>query len=130
MRIVLDTGVFYHPEALRRAARAETELVVPAVVFMERARQLRRDGRDVRAFAVRLIEDGYLVEPFRPSHALRYAVPLDDDRLWRKHLRDAMIAGHVGPGDELWTTNPRDFEAIGVPKAQVRRVPAPASPSG
>lgn len=127
MRIVLDTGVFYHPDALRRAARAEAELVVPAVVFMERARQLQRSGGDVRAFALRLVEDGYVVEPFRPSHALRYAVPLVDDRLWRKHFRDAMIAGHVGPGDELWTTNRRDFEAIGVPHDQLRPVPANGS---
>jgi len=124
IRVILDTGVFYHPEALRQAARVEANLIVPSVVFMERARQLRRDGRDVRAFATRLVEDGYTVEPFRAAHALRYAIPLGDDRLWRRHFRDAMIAGHVGEGDELWTTNPRDFEAVGLRREQLKVVPA------
>ncbi len=128
MRIVLDTGVFYHPDALRQAARADAELVVPAVVFMERSRQLQRGGRDVRAFATLLVEGGYLIEPFRPSHALRYAVGMSDDRLWRIHFRDAMIAGHVAPEDELWTTNPKDFRAIGVPGECIRDVLATAPP--
>jgi predicted nucleic acid-binding protein len=123
VRVILDTGVFFRPEALRRAAAMEAELVVPTVVFMERARQLRRDGGDVAAFAKRLAADGYVVEPFRASHALRFAVPLTDDQLWRKHFRDAMIAGHLEEGDELWTTNRRDFERIGVPREQIVDAP-------
>ncbi|MFP5379813.1 MAG: hypothetical protein ACLGHP_08725, partial [Vicinamibacteria bacterium] len=48
-----------------------------------------------------------------PEHAI-------DDRLWTRHARDALIAAHLREGDELWTTNPRDFEALGVPAARIR----------
>lgn len=123
MRIVLDTGVFYHPDTLRRATRMVAQVIVPAVVFMERARQLQRDGGDVDAFAHRLGEDRYVVEPFHVVQATRYAVGMGDDKRWRRHYRDGMIAGHVESTDELWTTNRRDFELIGVPPGQIHDVP-------
>lgn len=122
-RVILDTGVFFHPGAMRRAVAQDAAVVVPAIVFVERARQLRKRGRDVVEFAARLVESGIIVEPFRPQHGLRFAVDILNDRTWGRLFRDAMIAGHLEPGDVLWTTSRREFEAVGVPPDQIRDVP-------
>lgn len=122
MRFILDTGVFYHPGTLREVVAQGVEVVVPAVAFTERARQLRRDGRSVEDFTRLLLEHAFVVEPYGLVQALRRAVHVADDRTWARHARDAMIAGHVGPEDVLWTTNRADFEAFLDPH-QIQDVP-------
>lgn len=119
VRIVLDTGVFFRPAALRALATVPNEVVVPAVAFAERARQLTKRGVALARFEGLLEEMGFRVEPFGPEEALRFAAGLVDDARWRSLARDAMIAGHLRPSDVLWTTDPKDFLELGVPPAQV-----------
>lgn len=125
MRIVLDTGALWKPRALRALAELPDPVIVPAVVFTERARQVRRDGRPVEELVEALEANEFQVEPHGPDVARRYAVRIADDREWRRLARDAMIAGHVGPGDLLWTTNPGDFQAVGLAEEQILDVSAP-----
>lgn len=114
MRIVLDTGAFFHPVALRKLKTTPVRGVVPAVVFAERCRQLQRDGRSIERFARDLDEMDFEVEPFGKAEGLRCAAKVVDDRLWARLSRDALVAGHVRDDDVLWTTNPRDFLALGL----------------
>lgn len=123
MRIVIDTGVFFHAAALRALASQPHEIIVPAVVFAERARQRAKLGEEPSVLLDRLEEQHMRLEPFGPAEAIRYVPRITDDRTWEKLARDAMIAGHVGPGDVLWTANRKDFEAIGVPPEQIVDVP-------
>lgn len=119
MRIILDTGALFYPRALQ-AIDPSVPVVVPAVVFLERSRQLAREGRMVPAEYRRLLRDSvWLVEPFGEEEALRTPGTRLDDAQWRRLARDAMIAGHVRPGDRLWTSNPRDFATLGVPTEQI-----------
>lgn len=123
MRIVLDTSAFYHPKALRALAREAADIVVPAVAFTERAREISRDGRMTpEEFLRELRRNHMVVEPYGPEEAVRHAVRVHADARWRRVARDAMIAGHVREGDVLWTANRRDFEDIGVAPAQIRDV--------
>lgn len=121
MRHILDTGVFFRPAALEELSRQRRDVIVPAVVFAERVRQLRRDNRPVEAFLEALERNHWFVESFTTLEALN-APSVRDDRLWRRHARDAMIAGHVRDGDALWTTNPEDFRLLGLRLAQLRAV--------
>ena len=123
VRIVVDTGVFFRPDALRALAQAPHPVVVPAVAFAERARQLRKKGVGPGDLLELLDRLDFQVEPFGPEEALRYAPGLADDGRWRALARDAMIAGHLRPSDVLWTTDPKDFLDLGVPSAQVLGVP-------
>lgn len=111
---MLDTGVFFRPEALLAVAGLARPVVVPAVVYMERMRQLSRDRRDLAEFHDVLEAMQFDVEPFGKPEAARYAPAIHDDASWRRLARDAMIAGHVGEDDVLWTTNKKDFLAVGV----------------
>lgn len=114
MSIVLDTSALYYPRALRALRGRAQAIIVPALVLAERARQLHRDrGLDPQDFLAGLLRHGFIVEPSGPSEVLRYA-PFLDDTAWRRHSADALIAGHVRDGDELWTANPKDFRALGV----------------
>jgi hypothetical protein len=123
VRIILDTGVFFRPEALRRLSGMPHLVVVPAVAFAERARQLAKRGVGPDAFLDVLDRLGFHVEPFGPEEALRFAPGLADDGRWRALARDAMIAGHLRPADLLWTTDPKDFLELGVPKDRLVGVP-------
>lgn len=125
MRIVVDTGVFFRPDALRALAALPHEVVVPAVAFAERARQLAKRGVAAERLLALLDELGLRVEPFGPEEALRHAARMTDDARWRALARDAMIAGHLRAGDVLWTTDPKDFLELGVPKEQVVPVAGP-----
>lgn len=127
VRIVLDTGVFFRPAALRRLAEAPNLVVVPAMAFAERARQLAKRGVPADDLLRLLDRLAFAVEPFGPEEAARYAPALVDDGRWRSLARDAMIAGHLRAGDVLWTTDPKDFLDLGVPASQVVAVPAEAS---
>ncbi|SRR5581483_2332062 len=118
MAVVIDTNVLWHPEVLDLLE--DEDVVVPALVFLERSRQLRQRGRDPDDLLRNLERLGWRVEPFDVEHAYRSALraPLDD-KAWIKLARDAIIAGHVGPGDVLWTFNAKDFRALGVAKERV-----------
>lgn len=124
MRIVLDTGVLWRPRALRALAELPDDVVVPAAVFTERARQIRRDGRDVEELTSALEANEFQVEPYGPEEARRYAVEVQDDDAWRRLARDATIAGHVRSDDLLWTTDPDDFLEIGLEDEQILDVSA------
>lgn len=117
MRVVLDTGAFYRPQRLRALQGRQTEVVVPAVAFAERVRQIGRAGGDVERFRLALARARFGVEPFGHAEALR--MPRPDDARWSRHARDAMVAAHLRRGDVLWTTNPRDFVELGLRPEQV-----------
>lgn len=123
MRIVLDTGVLWRPAAIRDLATSPHEIVLPAVAFAERLRQLAGQGRPPGPFEALIARMGITVEPFGKTEARRFVPRLTDDDRWRRLARDAMIAGHVGPDDVLWTTNPKDFHALGVPGEHLVEVP-------
>lgn len=120
MRIILDTGVFYYPEALSRLAELPHDIVVPAVALAERLRQV--DGLDAAAFRRTLARAQVDVEAMGETQATRFAPRLTRDE-WRDLSHDAFIAGHVETADELWTTNPEDFIRIGMPAGQIVAVP-------
>lgn len=123
MRIILDTGILWRPAVLRRLAATAYDVVVPAVVFVERARQVLRDGGTVDDLIGVLRRNQFEVEPFGMTQGLRYAVGIADDGRWKRLARDALIAGHVGRNDVLMTTNPKDFLAIGLPEDAVVGTP-------
>lgn len=118
-RIVLDTGVLWRPAALDALRPDRRAGILPAIAYTERARQFWARGWPVEDLDLLLAENAIDVEPFEKRHGLRYAARIGDEDRWHRWSRDAMIAGHVGPDDELWTTNPRDFIDLGVPPEQV-----------
>lgn len=120
MRIILDTGMLFRPDALSLARESPHIVVLPAIALAERCRQLTRDGHDASALLATLHHAGVEVEPFTSTEAQRLPPHTRDDATWRRHARDALIAAHVGARDELWTTNPRAFEALGIPRALLR----------
>lgn len=122
VRYIIDTGVFYNPYALEQIAATRLDIIVPVTVYMERVRQLRRNRLDPRRFIRYLKANEFDVEDFSRHHAERFAVRIHDDKIWRRLYRDAMIAGHVGKDDVLWTTNPKDFRAVGLEADQVAGV--------
>jgi predicted nucleic acid-binding protein len=125
MRIILDTGTFYHPNAIQELASTDAPIIVPAVAYAERLRQLRKAGQSVPHFEHVLDAGGYTVEPFGRPEALRMQSLMLNAEQWRRSSRDALIAAHVGPEDQLWTTNPRDFERMGLPGSRIRTIGTP-----
>lgn len=119
MRIILDTGVFFRPVALAQLKDLPETVIVPAVAMAERVRQLARDGRDEAKFHEGIEESGFVPEPLSPDAACRIARLVPNDERWRRLSRDALIAAHLRPGDQLWTTNPKDFRELGVPEAAI-----------
>lgn len=119
MRVIIDTGVLWKPEAIRRIKEDRRAAIVPAAAYAERLRQLQRDGRSRAEFDEWLDRLALTVEPLTRERAGRVLPALVDERAWRKLGFDALVASHLEPGDELWTTNPRDFEALGVPREQI-----------
>lgn len=124
VRIVLDTGVLFYPGVLSTLASRSEDVVIPAVALAERVRQLARDGRDEDLLHRTIAAGGYITEALTPDAACRVARQVKDDTAWRRLSRDAFIAAHVQPGDELWTTNPKDFLELGLPPHQVVAVPS------
>jgi predicted nucleic acid-binding protein len=119
MRIILDTGAFFRPAALKKARDSRHRVIVPVVAYAERLRQVSAQGAARASRFKELFRP--MVEAFDTEAAHRrvpalHAIPQDR---WRRLARDAFIAGHVRPGDELWTTDPDDFVAVGVPKDQI-----------
>ena len=125
MRIVVDTGVFYHPERLRELARRIRPVILPAVAYAERLRQLVARRKPVREFDHLLERFKMTVEPFGETEARRYVLSLPEQN-WKPLVRDALIAAHVGERDQLWTTNPSDFRRLGIPADRLVEVPGGA----
>src|SRR5688500_12430318 len=121
MRIIVDTGVFYYPEKLRELARRITPVILPAVAYAERLRQLMAQRKPAGEFDRLLQRCKMTVEAFGETEARRYVLSLPDQN-WRPLVRDAMIAAHVGERDQLWTTNPSDFRRLGVPAERIVEV--------
>ena len=124
MRLILDTGVLFHPAALRAIAQYSEPIILPAIAYAERIRQLRAAGRSTADFDALLVSSKIVVEAFDRESARR--VPALGQDLWNRASRDALIATHVHDEDLLWTTNPRDFRSVGVPEERLVPVPAPA----
>jgi predicted nucleic acid-binding protein len=118
MRIVLDTGVLFEPRALRHAVASGLRVILPAVAFAERAR-LVRDAGSVDVLVHWLHRARIDVEPFGASQAIRLAKFTLPEADWSRHARDALIASHLGPADQLWTGNVRDFVKVGIPPAAI-----------
>ena len=123
MRLILDTGVLFHPAALRAIAQYREPIILPAIAYAERIRQLRAAGRSTADFDTFLSKSNIVVEAFDRGSAQR--VPAIGQELWNKASRDVLIATHVHDDDLLWTTNPRDFRSVGVPEERLVPVPAP-----
>jgi hypothetical protein len=120
MSLIVDTGVFWKPAALAKL-RGKPGVVVPSIVFMERARQLEAGGdMTLEEFAASLRSLRWTIAPFAAKEATRTArlAPMKPDR-WEARARDAMIAGYVGDADVLWTFNAKDFRALGLPDRQI-----------
>lgn len=121
-RIVLDTNVLWSVDALNTLMGMPLEVVVPSIVLAERVRQIRARGQDVGIFLERIRLLDWTIEALGREQALRYSTEITQDDKWRALARDAFIAGHVRQGDVLWTSNVKDFVAIGVPERQIQRV--------
>lgn len=119
MRLIIDTGVLWRPDALRALVELPHDRILPAVAFAERARQVVTAGRTENELLDLLERSGIQVEPFDRVHASRWAPTIKDDAQWARRARDALIAGHLEKDDLLWTTDPTDFKAIGVPDDQI-----------
>jgi hypothetical protein len=129
MRIVLDTTVFFQRRAIDALPDDVRPKIVPAVAFAERARQLARDRSFDAGHVRQLFEDeGWEIEPFGPDEAARVAARTTDDRVWDRHARDALIAGHVREMDELWTYNAKDFLAVGLDARHIVDLAAASKP--
>lgn len=121
MRIVLDTGVLFHPKKLKELEASRSEIVLPAMAYAERVRQLHEQGRDIAQFDDWLRVSAIIVEPFGIIQARRFAARLTA-KDWRRMVRDALIAGHVNEADLLLTTNQRDFVHLGIPMDRIVQV--------
>lgn len=119
MRHVLDTGVLWRKEVVARLGEMDEEVILPAVAYAERARQYRARGWPVEDLDALLDQTAVTVEAMDGMMARRWTERLVDKDQWRRLGFDALIAGHIRDGDRLWTTNPQDFEAVGVPSAQI-----------
>lgn len=118
MRIVLDTGAFFRPAELATLLPPRHQVIVPTVALAERRRRILRDGRSLDELAELLALTGFVVEAHGSDEA--FSTPYLGDAQRARHARDAMIAARVRPGDVLWTTNPKDFPALGLKPEQVR----------
>lgn len=119
LRVILDTSVLWKPEALSRLPSVPRRIVVPAVVYAERLRQFAKRDLPKARLDDHLRSIKGFVEPFGEREAARFVPRLTEDADWKRLDRDAMIAGHVGPADVVWTANPKDFLAVGLREDQV-----------
>ncbi len=117
-RIVLDTSILWDPAVTRRAGLGQGSAILPSIALTERARQVIAAGRDVAELWAVLRANKIVVEDFGIEHGMRRAAKLPQS-VWDRHARDALIAGHVGPDDVLWTKNPKDFLKVGLAKEQI-----------
>lgn len=104
MTLVLDTSALWHPTLLRRLTEAHgrglrVDVVLPAVAYAERYRQLARDARDMLRWQTDLENAGIRVEPFTEAEAERLRGL--DDETWRAHARDFLVTAHVHGPDRV-----------------------------
>jgi predicted nucleic acid-binding protein len=111
--------VLFHPDLLAQLSGRPETIVLPVVAYAERIRQYARNGVRPLNLRIELAACDIEIEPFFIEEADRYAPTQMDDAHWNAHARDVMIAGHVRSTDVLWTTNPKDFIAIGIPECQI-----------
>jgi hypothetical protein len=119
MRIIIDTGVLWVPQALRALAALSFDRILPAVAFAQRSRQIAKAGRSPDELQEILDRCGIQVEALSGARAARFSIGLTDDNDWARLARNALIAGHLGPDDVLWTTDPEDFRELGVSPKQI-----------
>lgn len=118
-RIVIDNDVLWKPEALARLRAISGSKVLPALAFGERARQYALQGRSLETLRALLSDAGVFIEPMGPVEAARCTINVRNGADWHHLNRDAFIAGHVGPGDVLWTGDVADFVKVGVPRSRI-----------
>lgn len=106
------------------------EVVVPTVVFTERARHLAKNGVRPPELLSQLQANRFELEAYGIEEARRFAPRVHDDEAWDRLARDAMIAGHVRSEDVLWTTNPSDFRTLGLDEERIVVVPPEWMSSG
>ncbi len=121
-RIILDTNVLYDRKAMTALRESEADLVLPAVAFAERVRQIRRRGGDVEELWALFALGSIRVESFGPDEALARPLHHIAPKDWGRLARDAFIAGHVGTDDVLWTRDIQDFLDVGIPRNQIQDV--------
>ncbi len=122
MRIILDTSVLWNPTAVNLLAETGDDVIIPTVVFAERARQFRKKGYSVRDLRIWLSANQFEIESMDSTMAVKYSSEITDDTAWNKLSRDSLIAGHISEDDQLWTSNLDDFIEIGVPPANIFQV--------
>lgn len=114
MKLVLDTSAFWHAplvSAILLAAKVDAtrdgrlEVILPAVAYVERRRQLLRGGQDAQLWRERLDANAVKIEPFGVAEAERVDRQTADDAWWRAHGRDAFIAAHVTQGRTAVTSD-------------------------
>lgn len=104
MKFVLDTSALWHAplwEALATASGrgliedGRLQVILPAVAYAERLRQMRRYGQDVDLWKRSLDALGVEREGFQEMEAERIGASAWTEVEWRRHARDALIAAHV-----------------------------------
>lgn len=98
MRFVLDTNALWHRPLLDALAVANAparlhEVVLPAVAYAERLRQIGHDPQRLAVFHAQLDAIGCAVEPFGADEARRVQPMRPAD--WEDHARDFLVAAHV-----------------------------------
>lgn len=119
MRILIDTGVLWLPDAMKKLSARDEDLVLPAFAYAERVRQLERTGRALAMFDDALDAARIVVEPFGRKQGHHLSRRAGDEAVWKRLAGDAMIASHLESGDVIWTTNPKDFRELGIPDEQI-----------
>lgn len=112
MKLVLDTDALWHPGLNRELAAAHAsgdpfsdavDVVLPAVAYAERLRQVQDDKARKRAFQRQLSRIDPSIEPFGSSEAALVAERCPSQGDWADHARDFLIAAHVH-GDRVAVT--------------------------
>jgi len=110
VRLVLDTNALWSRQLVTALFEAATtgrttdgtiEVVLPAVAYAERVRQLRRDGRDVARWKADLVRMGVSVECFCAEQADELEGVADPT--WGADGRDHLIAAHAREGGTVVT---------------------------
>lgn len=104
MHLVLDTNSLWHAtltEALSIARRTEVfsppgrSVVLPAVAYVERARQVHGDPPREAAWETILRRVQPTIEAFSTQDAHRLVGRAPSTASWHAHARDYLIAAHV-----------------------------------
>jgi porphobilinogen deaminase len=97
------------------------DVAISAIVFFERVRQLKKVGVSAKELENYLTNNEIEINIFSARNA--YQMPdsiIEDDDVWRRLARDAMISSQVGPNDILVTNNVKDFKELGISLNRIR----------